>query len=89
MTIKNDLSENSIYTHYILPAILKAGWDLQTQIWEEVYFTDGRIYVNGNKTTRGKRKFADVILYYKPNIPVAIIEIKKNSLAVGAGMQQG
>ena len=89
MSIKNDLSENSIYTHYILPAILKAGWNLQTQIREEVYFTDGRIYVNGNKTTRGKRKFADVILYYKPNIPVAIIEIKKNSLAIGAGMQQG
>jgi len=74
---KTDFSENSIYTHYILPALIKAGWDLQKQIRENVYFTDGRIYVNGKKTTRGERKFADVILYYKPNIPIAIIEIKK------------
>ncbi len=88
MGSKKELSETSIYTHYILPALIKAGWDLQKQIREEVYFTDGRIYVNGKKTTRGVKKFADVILYYKPNIPVAIIETKKNKLAVGAGMQQ-
>ena len=88
MANKKDLSENSIYTHYVLPALIKAGWDLQKQIREEVYFTDGRIYVNGDKTKRGIRKFADVILYYKPNIPVAIIEVKKNTLTLGAGMQQ-
>ena len=88
MANKKDLSENSIYTHYVLPALIKAGWDLQKQIREEVYFTDGRIYVNGDKTKRGVRKFADVILYYKPNIPVAIIEVKKNTLTLGAGMQQ-
>ena len=88
MGSKKQLSENSIYTHFILPALLKAGWDLQKQIREEVYFTDGRIYVNGKKTTRGIKKFADVILYYKPNIPVAIIEVKKNTLSMGAGMQQ-
>jgi type I restriction enzyme R subunit len=88
MANKTDLSENSIYTHYVLPALIKAGWDLQKQIRENVYFTDGRIYVNGDKTRRGVRKFADVILYYKPNIPVAIIEVKKNTLTLGAGMQQ-
>jgi type I restriction enzyme R subunit len=88
MANKTELSENSIYTHYILPALIKAGWDLQKQIRENVYFTDGRIYVNGDKTKRGVRKFADVILYHKPNIPVAIIEVKKNTLTLGAGMQQ-
>lgn len=88
MGSKKNLSENSIYTHFVLPALIKAGWDLQTQIRENVYFTDGRIFVNGNKTRRGDRKFADVVLYYKPNIPIAIIEVKKNTLPLGAGMQQ-
>jgi type I restriction enzyme, R subunit len=88
MASKKALSENSIYTHYILPNLIKSGWDLQKQIRENVYFTDGRIYINGKKTTRGERKFADVILYYKPNIPVAIIEVKKNTLPLGTGMQQ-
>ena len=43
----------------------------------------------GNRTSRGKRKRADYILYYKPNIPVAIIEAKDNTHSVQAGIQQG
>ncbi len=38
--------------------------------------------------TRGKSKFADYVLYYKPNIPIAIIEAKDNNHSVGDGMQQ-
>ncbi len=89
MASKKDLSERDICTQFILPALKKAGWDVATQVREEVSFTDGRIYVKGNKTTRGKRKRADFILYYKQNIPVAIIEAKKNTLSVNAGIQQG
>jgi type I restriction enzyme R subunit len=89
MVSKQSLSERDICTQYILPALKKAGWNVQTQIREEVSFTDGRIYVKGTKTTRGKRKRADFILYYKPNIPVAVIEAKKNTLSLNAGIQQG
>ncbi len=88
MTSKKDLSEQDIRTKYILPAIKQAGWDVQSQIREEVYFTDGRIYVKGNLTTRGKKKKADYILYYKPNIPIAVIEAKNNNYSVRAGIQQ-
>lgn len=88
MTSKKDLTERDIITKYIIPAIKKAGWDIQKQIREEVYFTEGRIYVKGNKTKRGKGKKADIILYYKPNIPVAVIEAKDNNHSVGSGMQQ-
>lgn len=88
MNTKKDLSERDICTKYIIPAIRSAGWDLETQIREEVFFTNGRIYVKGNLTTRGKKKRADIILYYKPNIPIAVIEAKDNNHAVGAGIQQ-
>lgn len=86
---KKDLSERDIITQFIMPAIKKAGWSVEKQVREEVYFTDGRIYVKGNKTARGERKFADIILYHKPNIPIAIIEAKDNKHTVGAGLQQG
>jgi len=89
MTSKKDLSERDICTKFIQPALEKAGWNPQTQIREEVSFTDGRIYVKGNLTTRGKRKRADYILYYKPNIPIAIIEAKDSNHSVNAGIQQG
>lgn len=85
---KKDLSESDIKAKFITPAILKAGWDELTQLGREMYFTDGRIYVKGKLTTRGKRKFADYILFYKPNVPIAIIEAKDNKHSVKGGIQQ-
>ena len=61
---------------------------METQVREEVTFTAGRIYVKGKLYTRGKKKRADYILYYKPNIPIAIIEAKDNTHSVKAGIQQ-
>ena len=89
MTNKKDLSERDICTKYILPALIKSGWNLEKQIREEVFFTDGRIFVKGDKTARGERKRADFILYLKPNIPIAVIEAKDNNHSIGSGMQQG
>ena len=85
---KKDLSERDICSKYINPAIQRAGWSMQKQIREEVSFTDGRIIVQGNLHTRGKKKRADYILYLKPNVPIAIIEAKDNNHNVGDGMQQ-
>jgi type I restriction enzyme R subunit len=86
---KKDLSERDICTKFITPAVKQAGWDDLSQIREEVSFTKGRIIVRGRLVTRGKAKRADYILYYKPNIPIALIEAKDNHHAVGDGMQQG
>lgn len=89
MVSKKSLSERDICTKYIQPALEKAGWDMFTQIREEVTFTDGRIIVKGNISSRGKKKRADYILYYKPNIPIAVIEAKDNNHSVSDGIQQG
>jgi type I restriction enzyme R subunit len=88
MTSKKDLSERDICSQFVLPALIKAGWDPEKQIREEVFFTDGRVFVKGNKTVRGERKRADYILYLKPNIPIAVIEAKDNNHTVNAGIQQ-
>jgi type I restriction enzyme, R subunit len=85
---KKDLSERDICSKFIGPAVKRAGWDGMMQIREEVAFTKGRIIVRGKLVTRGKAKRADYILYYKPNIPIAIIEAKDNNHSVGDGMQQ-
>jgi type I restriction enzyme R subunit len=86
---KRSLSERDICTKFIAPALRRAGWDEMLQIREEVSFTRGRIIVRGKLVTRGQAKRADYILYYKPNIPLALIEAKDNSHSVGDGMQQG
>ena len=86
---KRTLSERDICTKFITPALRQAGWDEMLQIREEVSFTKGRILVRGKLVTRGKAKRADYILYYKPNIPLALIEAKDGSHSPGDGMQQG
>ena len=85
---KKDLSERDICTKFITPAILKAGWNKDSQIREEVSFTAGKVIVRGKLVSRGKGKRADYILYYKNNIPLAVIEAKDNKHSVGAGIQQ-
>ncbi|MDA3901841.1 MAG: DEAD/DEAH box helicase family protein [Desulfuromusa sp.] len=82
------LSERDICTKHITPAIIASGWDLHTQIREEVTFTAGRIIVRGKLHSRGKSKRADYLLYYKPNQPLAVIEAKDNKHGLGDGMQQ-
>lgn len=85
---KKALTETDIRTKFIIPALTAAGWDIDSQVREEVSFTDGRIYVRGKIHARGTQKRADYILYYRPNIPIAIIEAKDNTHSAAAGIQQ-
>ncbi len=85
---KRDLSERDICTKFITPALRMAGWDEMLQIREEFSFTKGRIIVRGKLVTRGQAKRADYVLYYKPNVPIALIEAKDNKRSVGDGIQQ-
>jgi type I restriction enzyme R subunit len=84
---KRDLSEADICDRYVTPAIDRSGWSPQK--WRREYgFTDGKIIVRGALVARGRRKRVDYLLFYKPNLPVALIEAKDNNHLVGAGMQQ-
>lgn len=85
---KKSLSERDICSKYITPAIQRAGWDIVSQVREEFGFTKGRIIVRGKLVTRGKAKRVDYLLSVKQNIPLALIEAKDNTHAVGDGMQQ-
>lgn len=84
---KKKLSERDICSKFINPALEQAGWTAH-QIREEVTFTNGQIMVRGKLHTRGERKRADYVLYYKKNIPLAVIEAKDNNHSLGSGMQQ-
>lgn len=87
MGIEEQLSEEDVRNIYITPALTKK-WSLEKQIRSEVYFTAGRVIVRGNMSARKKGEKADYILYYNSSKPIAVVEAKKNTLSVGAGMQQ-
>ncbi|HRA72351.1 MAG TPA: DEAD/DEAH box helicase family protein [Flavobacterium sp.] len=84
---KKLFSEADIKEKFITPAIIKAKWDEHTQIIREYPITAGRIWVKGKMTARGKKLFADYVLYIS-GIPVAIIEAKDNNQTLKSGIQQ-
>lgn len=87
---KKELSERDIENIFITPAIVQAGWDLQSQIRQNVTLTPGPVIVRGEMSARNKKKkkFADYVLSWKPGTRVAVIESKDNHHTVSDGMQQ-
>ncbi|HEY2384032.1 MAG TPA: DEAD/DEAH box helicase family protein [Terriglobia bacterium] len=88
---KKELTETDIRTKFITPAIIGLNgdkWNVMTQLQEERYITKGRVIVRGKTVTRGEARKVDYLLFYKPNIPIAVVEAKDNNHSVGAGMQQ-
>ena len=87
---KSKLSETDICEKFISPALVQAGWDVIEQILREYPLRPGRMVVRGTRARRDKKSVlrADYVLFWKANIPLAVIEAKDNTQPVGAGMQQ-
>lgn len=86
---KSTLSEADIISKFVLPSIKNSGWDDMRQIRQEVKLRDGKVIVRGQAAARKKVKSADIVLYHKPSMPLAVIEAKANKHEIGKGMQQG
>lgn len=87
---KKNLSESDICDKFIRPAMEAAGWNGMDQIYREFPLRAGRVVVRGQKSYRDKTTVlrADYALFYKLNIPLAVVEAKDNTMAMGAGMAQ-
>ncbi len=87
---KKSLSESDICDKFISPAVQQAGWSLHEQIYREYTLRPGRMVVRGRTAARDPKSvlFADYALFFKANIPIAVIEAKDNRHAIGAGMPQ-
>jgi len=90
MVNKKELSERDIENLCITPAIVSAGWDLNSQIRQNVTLTPGPVIVRGEMSARNKKKkkFADYVLSWKPGTRIAVVESKENNYSVSSGMQQ-
>ncbi|MDZ7592684.1 MAG: N-6 DNA methylase [Rubrivivax sp.] len=87
---KKALSESDICDKFIRPAMEQAGWDGMVQVYREFPLRAGRVVVRGRRAKRDASTVlrADYALFFKPNIPLAVVEAKDNHHAVGAGMAQ-
>lgn len=74
---KHALSESDISDKYVRPAMVQAGWHTLDQIYAQFPLRAGRVVVRGNKSHRDKDTVlkADFVLFLKPNIPLAVVEV--------------
>ena len=83
---KKELSEHDITSEYVLDALQRVGWD-ESQIVREFPIRAGRVIARGRREqarARGPVGRADVVLCYKPNIAVAVIEVRLSPLETRA-----
>ena len=81
------MTEEEVKLNYITPAIENAGWE-KKQIRMEYSINAGKIVVRGNVAKRLQNKKADYVLFYKENLPLAVIEAKDDRHNIGDGMFQ-
>lgn len=87
---KKQLSESDISDKFVRPAVVQAGWHTLDQIYAQYPLRAGRVVVRGKSAKRDDKTVlrADFALFLKPNIPLAVVEVKKSRLSMQAGMQQ-
>ncbi len=87
---KKQLSESDICDKFIHPAMVQAGWSRLEQIYAQFPLRAGRVVVRGNAARRDAATVlkADYALFWKPNIPLAVVEAKRARLSMAAGTQQ-
>lgn len=86
---KNCLTEADTCREYVTPALRAAAWaNAPHAIGEQHVITAGRILLVGPKARRAKQRRADYILYYRRDLPVAVVEAKEIGLPAQNGVQQ-
>ncbi len=79
--------EKETCSDYVLPALAAAGWT-NDQIVEQFRIAPGRIVKAGKRHRRHADLRADYVLQYRPGVPVAVVEAKREYNRPGLGMQQ-
>lgn len=83
------ITEADTCRKYVLPNLTKTGWDNEPHSFtEQKTFTDGRIVVVGNRTTRRPQKRADYLLRYTRDYMIGVVEAKAAYKPPGDGLQQ-
>ena len=83
------MTEADTCRELVTPKLVAAGWGTsESVIGEQHSFTNGRIIVAGGKVRRGKQRRADYLLYYRRDMPLAVVEAKEVGLPAETGVQQ-
>lgn len=83
------ITEADTCRKYILPRLIRSGWDNDPHSFtEQKTFTDGRIVLVGEKVRRRAQKRADYLLRYTRDFLIGVVEAKAAYKFPADGLQQ-
>lgn len=83
------ITEADTCRKYILPKLIQSGWDSDPHSFtEQKTFTDGRIFLVGEKVRRRAQKRADYLLRYTRDFLIGVVEAKAAYKFPSDGLQQ-
>ncbi|MFI5990816.1 EcoAI/FtnUII family type I restriction enzme subunit R [Streptomyces sp. NPDC051362] len=81
------LSEQETCRAFVVPALSAAGWGKE-QVREQYPINDGKMIASARRHRRGPALVADYVLEYRDDAPIAVVEAKRTSVDVAAGIEQ-
>ncbi|WP_344079503.1 EcoAI/FtnUII family type I restriction enzme subunit R [Streptomyces crystallinus] len=87
MASAGGLTEQETCGALVLPALSAAGWS-KDQIREQYSINDGKLVVSPRRHRRERALIADYVLEYRDDVPLAVVEAKRTSVDVAAGIEQ-
>src|SRR2546430_6521595 len=87
MTSAGGLTEQETCRAFVLPALSAVGWS-RDQIREQYSINDGKLVVSPRRHRRERALIADYVLEYRGDVPLAVVEAKRTSVDVAAGIEQ-
>jgi type I restriction enzyme R subunit len=81
------INEADTCRKYVLPKL--QDWELEPHLLSEQYAIDaGRILTTGSQNRRRRKKYADYLLCYDRDFPLAVVEAKRKHKLPQDGLQQ-
>ncbi|WSZ02525.1 DEAD/DEAH box helicase family protein [Streptomyces sp. NBC_00872] len=81
------MNEQETRRAFVTPALMSAGWS-RDQVREEYPINDGKMEASARRHRRGPALVADYVLEYRDDAPIAVVEAKRTSVDVAAGIEQ-
>jgi type I restriction enzyme, R subunit len=81
------INEADTCRKYVLPKL--QDWEQEPHLFTEQYAIDaGRILTTGSRNRRRRKKYADYLLCYDRDFPLAVVEAKRKHKSPQEGLQQ-
>ncbi|UUU26529.1 hypothetical protein [Streptomyces sp. DSM 40750] len=81
------MSEQETCRAFVMPALSAAGWGKE-QVRGQYPINDGKMIASARRHRQGPALVADYVLEYRDDAPIAVVEAKRTSVDVAAGIEQ-